>query len=174
MTQNLYSLNLSSGPGATGHTGVRVEGGQGVCGRGRGGGGLIYWEDMAYHCHPLLRDVLQRCCCCCGPSSLGAVRCFLIPLGPLSLLPQPTAGYRYLVPPWPLDVPPRLQLLYTDIRSWDGEDAAAVPLRCGAVVPPGGWLLERVPCMLVRFRCTGTATCMLPYSQPFPASPPSF
>ena len=84
---------------------------------------------------------------------------------------RPTAGYRYLVPPWPLDVPPRLQLLHTDIRSWVGEDAAAVPLRCGAAAPPGGWLLERVPCMLVRFRCTGTA--MLLYSQPFPASPPS-
>eukprot|EP01047_Picozoa_sp_COSAG01_P119553 COSAG01_NODE_48263_length_382_cov_16.918728_1_plen_56_part_01 len=42
----------------------------------------------------------------------------------------PTAGYRYLVLPWPLDGPPRLQLLHTDIRSWVGEDAAAVPLRC--------------------------------------------
>jgi hypothetical protein len=80
------TLFLSSGPGATGSTGVRVEGGQGVCGRGGGGGGLIYWEDMAYHCHPLLRDVLQRCCCCCGPSSLGAVRCFLIPLVCCTLL----------------------------------------------------------------------------------------
>eukprot|EP01047_Picozoa_sp_COSAG01_P085212 COSAG01_NODE_18622_length_1063_cov_17.201245_1_plen_138_part_00 len=30
---------------------------------------------------------------------------------------QPTVGYRYLVPPWPLDLPPRLQLLHTDIRS---------------------------------------------------------
>jgi hypothetical protein len=86
-TQILYTLYLSSGPGATGSTGVRVEGGQGVCGRGGGGGGLIYWEDMAYHCHPLLRGVLQRCCCCCGPSCLGAVRCVLILLGPLSLLP---------------------------------------------------------------------------------------
>ena len=90
--QILYTLYLSSGPGATGSTGVRVEGGQGVCGRGGGGGGLIYWEDMAYHCHPLLRSVLQRCCCCCGPSSLGAVRCFLIPLGPLSLLPSLRRG----------------------------------------------------------------------------------
>jgi hypothetical protein len=88
------TLYLSSGPGATGSTGVPVEGGQGVCGRGGGGGGLIYWEDMAYHCHSLLRDVLQRCCCCCGPSSLGAVRCFLIPLGPLSLSAGRAAGSR--------------------------------------------------------------------------------
>eukprot|EP01049_Picozoa_sp_SAG25_P001082 SAG25_NODE_42_length_19413_cov_107.539609_16_plen_190_part_00 len=86
------TLYLSSGPGATGSTGVLVEGGQGVCGRGGGGGGLIYWEDMAYHCHSLLRDVLQRCCCCYTPSSLGAVRCFLIPLGPLSLLPSLRRG----------------------------------------------------------------------------------
>jgi hypothetical protein len=49
--QNLYYLYLLAGLGATGCTGVRVEGGQGVCGRGGGGGGLIYWEDMAYHGH---------------------------------------------------------------------------------------------------------------------------
>eukprot|EP01047_Picozoa_sp_COSAG01_P001186 COSAG01_NODE_25_length_37050_cov_211.559119_22_plen_75_part_00 len=35
-------LYLPAGPGASGCTGVRVEGGQGVCGREGGGGGLIY------------------------------------------------------------------------------------------------------------------------------------
>eukprot|EP01047_Picozoa_sp_COSAG01_P007576 COSAG01_NODE_289_length_19391_cov_119.323122_12_plen_176_part_00 len=63
-----------------------MEGGQGVCGRGGGCGGLIYWKDMAYHCHPLLRGVLQRCWCCCSPSNSSAVRCLLILLGSLSLL----------------------------------------------------------------------------------------
>jgi hypothetical protein len=86
---------------------------------------------------------------------------------PTSTTSQPTVGYWYLVPPWLLDGLPWLQLLHTGICSWVGEDAAVVLLRCSAVVLPGSWLLERFPCMPVRFRSTGTAMLLYsPVAQP--------
>jgi hypothetical protein len=68
LKHNLSYMYLPAGPGATGCTRVRVEGGQGVCGRGGGGGGLIYWEDMAYQ---------RRCRCsdCDANSQASSCAC---------------------------------------------------------------------------------------------------
>ena len=100
---------------------------------------------MAYHCHSLLRDVLQRCWSCCRTSSSSAVRCLSIPLGPLSLLLSLRRGTGTLCCRGRRTGRPGCGSCTLVSAPWAGEDAAAVPQRCGAAAPPGGWLLARVP-----------------------------
>ena len=100
---------------------------------------------MAYHCHSLLRDVLQRCWSCCRTSSSSAVRCLSIPLGPLPLLLSLRRGTGTLCCRGRRTGRPGCGSCTLVSAPWAGEDAAAVPQRCGAAAPPGGWLLARVP-----------------------------
>eukprot|EP01047_Picozoa_sp_COSAG01_P038989 COSAG01_NODE_3194_length_6432_cov_70.852361_4_plen_175_part_00 len=109
---------------------------------------------MAYHCHSLLRDVLQRCWSCCRTSSSSAVRCLSIPLGPLPLLLSLRRGTGTLCCRGRRTGRPGCGSFTLVSAPWAGEDAAAVPQRCGAAAPPGGWLLMHSGGISAYFSCS--------------------